>query len=110
MKLPNLLGTAAIRSHSWEQGKDAIDKLIDYKHNKIKTMETFYLNGKVTISVRTKVQAETIEEAIEIAENRGVVKRHWFNDDDIKYSWVNDVYDGEVFDINDIKFTKELIK
>ena len=62
-------------------------------------MKTFKLNGKVTISVYTEVEAETLEEAIELTNNLDIVKGKWGQPGLKKRNWINDDYDGVVFDI-----------
>ena len=62
-------------------------------------MEIFNLTAEVTISVYTKVEANTLEEAIKIAENRSI-ERSDFRDDNAYDSWVSDEYDGEVMNIS----------
>lgn len=61
----------------------------------------FKLNGLVTVSVYTEVEAETLEEAIEIAQQRDIEKYHWGNNGQKKEVWVNDEYDGEVQEIEE---------
>lgn len=58
-------------------------------------MKTFELTATFTISGYTKVEAETLEEAIEIADNRptmGIVTSGADTEDD---SWMIDEIDGE---------------
>lgn len=62
-------------------------------------MKTYKLQGKVTISVNTEVEADTLEEAIELAKTLEVVKNECKYDYLKKAFWVNDKYDGEVFEI-----------
>ena len=63
-------------------------------------MAKFNLTGKVTISVYTCVEADTLEEAIKIAEGRDEIKAsHWGADYEKNEAWLSDEYDGEVFDI-----------
>lgn len=57
----------------------------------------FTLDAKVTISTTTIVEAATLEEAIAIANMRGVVFAD--NSEDSNESWVCDEPDGTVFDI-----------
>lgn len=61
-------------------------------------MATFKLTGVVTVSVYTEVEAETLEEAIEIAQERDIERYSW-REDQCKHAWVNDDYDGEVREI-----------
>ena len=58
-------------------------------------MKTFNLSAVVTISIYTKVEAETLEEAIEEAEGREIEKRQWDADYAEKEFWLADDYDGE---------------
>lgn len=62
-------------------------------------MTTFNLSGCITVSVYTEVEAETLEEAIEIAMTRDVVAYHWGDKTQALEYWVNDEYDGEVQNI-----------
>jgi len=64
-------------------------------------MKEFNLSGKVTISVYTTVIANSLEEAIEIARERDVEKYHWGDMEAFKENWINEEYDGEVFDIEE---------
>lgn len=64
-------------------------------------MKTFELSGMVTISVYTKVEAKTLEDAIEIAEGRSIERNEWGYDEQAKEVWVNSDYDGEVLDITE---------
>ena len=63
-------------------------------------MKTFKLTAKVTISVYTEVEAETFEEALEIAGERSIEQGNW-DSENKKDSWISDEYDGEIFDINE---------
>jgi len=65
-------------------------------------MRTFKLEGKVTISIYTEVEAENLEEAIEIANDRQIEKSHWGDKSQSKEAWVNDEYDGEPQNIKEI--------
>jgi hypothetical protein len=62
-------------------------------------MKIFKLTGKVTISVYTEAEADTLEEAIEKTEYLSIVKSEWGQDWLQRENWVSDEYDGEVFDI-----------
>ena len=57
-------------------------------------MKTFKLIGEVTISIYTEVKAETLEDAIEEAEERDIEKAKWRDKNQIKEVWVTDEYDG----------------
>lgn len=62
-------------------------------------MSKYILNGMVTISVYTEVEANSKEEAINIALQRDIVKSEWGSPWQKEESWVNDEYDGEVTNI-----------
>lgn len=64
-------------------------------------MKTFTLSGMVTISVHTKVKAETLKDAIEIAGQRGIERYEWGQDWIESEAWISSEYDGEVFDIKE---------
>jgi len=64
-------------------------------------MKTFNLTGVVCISVYTEVEANTLEEAINIAKERHVEKYQWSDKEQAKTAWVNDEYDGEVHSITE---------
>jgi antitoxin component of MazEF toxin-antitoxin module len=64
-------------------------------------MKTFNLSGKITISVYTKVDAETLEEAKKIAYERSIEAYSWGNPEQDKEVWVNSDYDGEVYDVSE---------
>lgn len=64
-------------------------------------MKTFKLTGIVTISVYTEVEAETLEEAIEIAEERGIERSEHNPEQQVKEAWVSEEYDGEVVEIKE---------
>ena len=63
-------------------------------------MKEFTLSGIIGISVMTKVEAETEEEAMEIAESRDAEWNTWPSDNDYKVVWVAQELDGEVADIS----------
>ena len=63
-------------------------------------MKEFELTAKVTISVYTKVIAETEQEAIEIAKNERTPMAIVANGGDNELNnWMSDEIDGEPFDI-----------
>ena len=64
-------------------------------------MKTFKLSGAVTISVGTEVDAETLEEAIKIAEGRIIERYEWGRNGQEREVWVNGEYDGEVYNITE---------
>lgn len=65
-------------------------------------MREFILSAKVTISVYTKVFAETFEEAVEIAESERTIMSVIPNGGDNELdNWMCDELDGEPYDIED---------
>lgn len=65
-------------------------------------MREFILSARVTISVYTKVRAETLEEAIEIAKKERQMMSIVSNGGDREdYNWMCDELDGEPYDIHD---------
>lgn len=56
-------------------------------------MKTFELSATVNISISTKVEAETLEEAIEIAKNREIEASD-FNGENENEAWISSEYDG----------------
>ena len=64
-------------------------------------MKTFDLVAKLTISVSTSVEAKTLEEAIEIANERKDILHGHFQHGDINEHWVVDEYDGIPYDIKE---------
>ena len=62
-------------------------------------MKEFNLSGMVTVSVYTTVKANSLEEAIEIAKERDVERHNWGDKEQSLGAWVNEGYDGEVFNI-----------
>jgi LPS O-antigen subunit length determinant protein (WzzB/FepE family) len=63
-------------------------------------MEEFKLTAKVTISVYTKVKADSIEEAIKIAEEREIEESDYQGQKQHE-CWVSDEYDGIVTNIEE---------
>jgi hypothetical protein len=63
-------------------------------------MKIFDLTGRVTISVNTRVEAGSLEEAIKIAKEREIESGNWDDDQDLGV-WVSSEYDGEVQDIEE---------
>ena len=59
----------------------------------------YNLSGKVTISVSTRVEANSLDEAIEIAEGREIESYQWGQEELDKIVWISSEFDGEVFDI-----------
>ena len=58
-------------------------------------MKTFQLTGTITVSVYTNVEAESLNEAIRIAEDRTEVEAlKWGDADQSNQVWVNEEYDG----------------
>lgn len=64
-------------------------------------MKIFKLNGYVKVSVYTEVEADTLEEAISIAESRDIERYRFGYTSQVKDAWINDEYDGEVTEINE---------
>jgi len=64
-------------------------------------MKEFNLTAKVTISISTTVEAKTLEEAIEIAEQRHIEHHNWRDEDQEKEAWVSSEYDGEPYNIEE---------
>jgi len=62
---------------------------------KLKNMKKFNLYGTVTISIYTEVEANSIEEAKEIAERRSIEGYRWGDKTQKQQAWVADEYDGE---------------
>lgn len=62
-------------------------------------MGKFKLIAKCTISVTTSVEAETLEEAIEIADGRMDILNGQFENCDENEHWIADDYDGVPYDI-----------
>ena len=62
-------------------------------------MKTFKLEAFVTISLYTEVEAETLEEAIEIAEERDLMTIVDNGHDDETIAWMADELDGTVKNI-----------
>jgi hypothetical protein len=63
-------------------------------------MQKFNLNACVTISLYTVVEAETKEEAIELAGERGIEEYQWGNKTQKYESWIASDYDGEPMEIS----------
>lgn len=64
-------------------------------------MKEFNLTAKMTISVYTKVEANTLNEAIEIAKEKEImpiIQDGSYNSNDC---WMTDELDGVVFDITE---------
>ena len=53
-------------------------------------MKEFNLNAKITISVYTKVNANSLKEAIEIAKTRDVEKYNWSDNNACNENWINE--------------------
>jgi hypothetical protein len=64
-------------------------------------MKEFNLSGMVTVSVYTTVKASSLEEAIKIAKERYVERHNWGDKEQSLDAWVNEDYDGEVFNIEE---------
>jgi hypothetical protein len=66
-------------------------------------MEEYLISAKVTVSVYTKVEAETLEEAIEIAKDRTPMSVTSNGGDNEEENWMLDEIDGEPFDLHEEK-------
>ena len=64
-------------------------------------MKEFLISAKVTISVYTKVEAETIEQAIEMANDRTPMAIVPNGFDTERENWMLDEIDGEPFDLHE---------
>ena len=64
-------------------------------------MNKFLLTAKVTISVYTKVEAETLEEAIRIAEDRDLMPIVHSGGETAEDTWMCDELDGVAEDIEE---------
>jgi len=62
-------------------------------------MEKYNLSAIITVSVYTVVEANSLEEALKIAEGRDIERGEWNNKNQKNVVWVNDELDGEVEDI-----------
>lgn len=64
-------------------------------------MKTYIFTGEVTVSCYTKVEANSLEEALEIAEERAdnIDKAQW-KDRRENEMWLSDGYDGTVQNIH----------
>ena len=65
-------------------------------------MKTYYLSAKVTISIYTKVEADTLEDAIEKSEDRQIEHAEFNSEYQETQAWVADEYDGEPQDIQEV--------
>lgn len=68
------------------------------KHN---NMKKFTIGAKVTISVYTHVEANSLEEAIEIANYRPTMSIVRDGSTDSSYEWIATEIDGEPFDLKE---------
>lgn len=64
-------------------------------------IKTFKFAGKVTISVYTTVEAETLEDALEIANEKALMDITHTGGATEETEWMADELDGEVFDIHE---------
>jgi hypothetical protein len=64
-------------------------------------MKEFNLSGMVTVSVYTTVKANSLEEAVKIAKERDIERHNWGDKEQSLDAWVNEGYDGEVFNIEE---------
>lgn len=64
-------------------------------------MKTFNLTAKVTISIYTEVEADTLKEAIRIAEGRDIEQGE-FDGENKSDAWISDEFDGEVQNVQEV--------
>jgi hypothetical protein len=64
-------------------------------------MKTFIFTAKVTISIYTEIDADTLESGIEIANERSLMSIVQNGSDTEKDSWMCDELDGVPYDINE---------
>jgi len=57
-------------------------------------MRKYNLTGTVTITIYTKVEADSLEEAIEIAEDRSIESYRWGDKAQEQNVWIVEEYDG----------------
>jgi hypothetical protein len=62
-------------------------------------MKTFKLIADITVSVYTNVEAETLDEAIELANDRYSMQVLHDESNDPNEEWILDEIDGEVFNV-----------
>lgn len=55
----------------------------------------YNLIANVTISIYTTVEAESLEEAIQISKERRIESYHWGDKSQSENVWVSDEFDGE---------------
>ena len=65
-------------------------------------MAKFNLSGTVTISIYTEVEADNLEQAIEIAEGRHIEESRWGDTHQKTQAWIADEYDGEPMNIEEV--------
>jgi hypothetical protein len=64
-------------------------------------MRKFRLTASVTISVYTEVEAETLDEAIKLADQRSLMDVVKSGGNSEKYTWMCDELDGTPYDIHE---------
>mgnify|MGYP003393970350 CR=1 FL=1 len=64
-------------------------------------MKKFNLSAQVTISIYTEVEANTLKEAIEIAQERSIEHSRWKDEEQRKRVWCSDEFDGEPCEIHE---------
>jgi len=57
-------------------------------------MKKYQLSGAVTISIFTEVEANSLEEAIQIAENREIEAYRFGDKEQASEAWVSEDFDG----------------
>ena len=55
----------------------------------------FTLSAEVSVSIYTEVEAETLTDAINIAQERSIDSSRWNDKTQLREVWVSDEYDGE---------------
>lgn len=65
---------------------------------------TYYLSAKVTISISTRVEAESLEKAIKIAQERHIETYNYGDKNQDMQAWISEEFDGDPTDIQDTDF------
>ena len=61
----------------------------------------FNLSATVAISIFTEVTADSLEEAISIAQDRDIESTEYGNKNQCEYVWVSEEFDGSITDIHE---------
>lgn len=64
-------------------------------------MKIFKLSGEVTISIYTEVSDNSLEKAIDIAQNRSIERAERRNGEQLLTVWVSDEFDGSPDNIHE---------